>query len=462
VGGGWLLDHLGVTATSAGMAATGVMTAGLLWWSAARSISARKGANREQRIRAEFEASQQALKDVLAAVQEGVLRVRWTTQQVENGEARTVFPPLTARRRTGDTGLDAVNAVKQALEESCHSVIAAATHQHRMLNDQAELAEIFKSLAPRLQSLVNRSIAVISEIELNIEDPELLAAVFRVDHLLTQLRRDAESLAVLGGTTPSRDSAPVMVITAVRRAVAEIPEYARVRVGPTHLSAALPGYVSPNLVHLLAALMENATDFSSDRVEVFVHQAGAGIAIEVLDRGTGMSQEKREALNRLLAAPETEDPRARLREGKIGLLVAALLAKRHRITIELGPNIVGGTRAVAVIPPELLVSPDVQPDDMVQRTQPPSPAGPPRPIPASSPPAPAQLPGRTPRHPGVDTGPAATVQDGRPALPRRGQAEKRLPPPAQHVPPGPATSSLMANFRAGRTREDEPGPPPSA
>jgi signal transduction histidine kinase len=312
LGGGWLLDQLEVVPTTAAVVTAGAATGALLWWSAVRSLSARRNG---ARLRVEHEASLRALGEVIAAAKKGKEAVAWTSKQVEEGKVHTELRPPTVHPRTGDASVDAVSAVTEALEESWQAVIKAARHQDRGLNHQAELAEIFTSIAPRLQSLVNRSLSAITEVERDIEDPELLHAVLRVDHLLAQIRRDAESLAVLGGSTPSRDSAPVLVVTAVRRAVAEIPEYARVRVGQTDLRAAVPGYVSPSLVHLLAAVMENATDFSRDKVEVFIHQAGAGIAIEVLDRGTGMSQGKREALNRLLAAPDAEDPRTQLREG---------------------------------------------------------------------------------------------------------------------------------------------------
>ncbi|RNG37365.1 ATP-binding protein [Streptomyces botrytidirepellens] len=466
MGSGWLLDNLDVLPTPVAIAASGATAAGLLWWAAARSRGARRNMARGEEIRTERDAYLRALNAVVIATDKGRQAVRWAAEQAAQGAAHTGFSPPAARPRTGDVRVDAVALLEHAFQESWQTVMAAAAHQHQKLNDQAELAEIFKSIFPRLQSLVNRNIAVISEVERDTEDPELLAKLFRMDHLLTQKRRAIESLAVLGGHTPPRDSAPVLLATAIRRAVAEIPEYQRVRVAPSqHGAAALPGYVSPNVVHLLAALMENATYFSSDRVDVFTHQAEDGTAIEVLDRGTGISQRKRELLNRLLAAPEAEDPSVRLREGKIGLLVAALLAKRHKITIQLGPNIVGGTQAVVVIPPELLISADVpnQNDHAAQIPQSSSPSGPARPEHATTHPEDtAELP-RQARPAPLDKARPATPpadNDSRPPLPRRGEAEKRVPPPAPQAPAGRATSGLMANFQSRIPRRDEPASQP--
>ncbi|MEU9744749.1 sensor histidine kinase [Streptomyces niveus] len=463
--GGWLLDGFDVLPTPLDIAATVAAASCTLLWTGARSLRARRGLARIGEVRGERDAALQALDEVVTAIGRGREHVRWAAEQTEQGTADRNFAPAVSPTLTGDVCTDAIALVNEAFEEAWRTVVLAATRQHQHLNAQAELAEIFKSISPRLQSLVNRSISVISDVERDIEDPELMAELFRVDHLLTQIRRAVESLAVLGGNTPPRSSAPVVLATAIRRAVAEIPEYSRVRVASSpHTAAALPGYVSPNVVHLLAALMENATSFSTDRVEVHTHETSDGIAIELLDRGAGMSQQKRESLNRLLAAPESEDPRARLREGRIGLLVAALLAKRHKITIRLGPNIVGGTQAVVLLPKELLVAHDRQPV--------PPPA---RPRPAAQVPGPGrrdymkprdddttELPRRIPAAVQSDTAPAASPgRDGsRPPLPRRGETETRIPPLVQQAPTGHATSGLMENFRSRGSAEASPEPQP--
>ncbi|MFF4755279.1 ATP-binding protein [Streptomyces sp. NPDC002514] len=470
MGGGWLLDGFDVLPTPVAVA-TAAATAGcVLWRTGARVLRARRSSARLKAVRAERDSAFQALHWVIAAVGKGRQSMRWTAEQVEQGTAHTSFPALSTPVCTGDPRTDAVALLEQAFEEARRTVVAAAARQDQKLNAQAELAEIFKSVSPRLQSLVNRSISVISDVERDIEDPELMAGVFRVDHLLAQIRREVESLAVLGGNTPSRESTPVLLATAIRRAVAEIPEYQRVRVAPyQHTAVALPGYVSPNAVHLLAALLENATGFSRDRVEVFTHQTDDGIAIEVVDRGVGMSQRKREALNRLLAAPEAEDPRVRLREGKIGLLVAALLSKRHKITIQLGPNIVGGTQAVVVIPRELLVSADMQKlsRHAAQDQCPSVPAGSARREQTPALQDTAELPGRIPAAaPDEATSAASPPHNGsRPPLPRRGATDQNIPPLAEHAPAAPtgtATGDLMANFRSRRPVGETPAPSPPA
>ncbi|MET9111634.1 ATP-binding protein, partial [Streptomyces zhihengii] len=427
---------------------------------------ARRGLMQAAEYQRERDAALRHLDDVRASISRGRAQVRWAVDQAERGVTQPGVP-MPAAPGCGFARGDAAGDLEAAFDEAWRAVVSVATRQQqqqRQLHAQAELAEVFKSIAPRLQSLVNRSLTVISDVERDVEDPELMAELFRVDHLLTQIRREVESLAVLGGSLPPRDSAPVLLATVIRRAVQEIPEYQRVRVAPSqHASAALPGYVSPSVVHLLAALMENATGFSNDRVEVHVLRTEGGIAVEVLDRGTGMTQHKRESLNRLLAQPESADPRTRLRDGQIGLLVAALLARRHKIAIRLGPNIVGGTQAVIVIPTGLLVpaeqdSQPRQPAQNPRRTAPPPP-GPLRrahTLPGAD--DTAELPRRI--RPDAAHDSATALQNAsRPQLPRRGDAEQRIPPLTAPAPAGRATGGLMASFRSRKPAETGQSPP---
>lgn len=434
VGAGWAADAFGVLSAAEGAFAATAVVGGLLAWSVARSF-----AEREER-----DAGRQTQRAVLAALDAGRADVRRLVEQVRrDGPPAEVGNRRDAPEAAGGASGDVASAVRDALAEAGCAVEQVAALAHRRLNTQAELAEITASIVPRLQGLVTRGIDAISRAEGDVEDPDLLGQLFGVDHLLTQMRREVESLLVLGGNLPSRNSPPVLIVTALRRAVGEIPDFARVRLAPDPVADAVPGYVSPNLVHLLAALMENATRFSTAPVEVHTHRTEDGVAIEILDRGTGMSPSKRDALNRLLADPESADPRARLREGRIGLLVAALLARRHSISVMLRPNVLGGTQAIVVLPWELITA--VQEPRAAAAPMPP-----PRPGPQPAVVAPAGgagLPRREPPGLAAEPPPAAEGIDRRPELPRRAPG----PPPGASAPPSPAgrpTGGLMARFRS--------------
>lgn len=215
---------------------------------------------------------------------------------------------------------------------------------------------IFVNLARRLQSLVHREIEQLDELENQVEDPDLLKGLFSVDHLATRIRRHAENLAVLGGATSHRQwSRPVNVYEALRSAVAEVEQYARVKlVRP--IDGTLKGHAVADIIHLVAELVENATTFSAPNTQVLIRVARVrtGLAVEVEDRGLGMEAHERDRFNKMLATPDQVDLDELLADGRIGLYVVSSLAHRHELTVQLQSNIFGGTQAILVVPEVLL------------------------------------------------------------------------------------------------------------
>jgi len=80
---------------------------------------------------------------------------------------------------------------------------------------------------------------------------------------------------------------------------------------------------------------------------------GHGFAIEIEDRGLGMSDEKLAEANGQLAEPLPFDP---ANTDQLGLLVAGQLARRHDIQITLRGNPYGGTTAIVLIPHTIVVA----------------------------------------------------------------------------------------------------------
>ena len=66
------------------------------------------------------------------------------------------------------------------------------------------IGEMFVNLARRNQALLDRQIEFIDELERVEEDPDQLENLYRLDHLATRMRRNAESLLVLAGSEPPR------------------------------------------------------------------------------------------------------------------------------------------------------------------------------------------------------------------------------------------------------------------
>jgi anti-sigma regulatory factor (Ser/Thr protein kinase) len=160
---------------------------------------------------------------------------------------------------------------------------------------------------------------------------------------------------VIGGAAPRRRwTKPVTVYEVLRSAIAEVEHYHRVKVVPP-VEGSLNGGAVADVIHLLAELVENATKFSPPQTQVFIRfeRVTAGMAIEVEDRGLGIPQEDQRRLNALLADPERADTEELLKDGRIGLLVVAALAHRHRVRVQLRGNVYGGTQAIVVVPKEL-------------------------------------------------------------------------------------------------------------
>jgi hypothetical protein len=143
------------------------------------------------------------------------------------------------------------------------------------------------------------------------------------------------------------------MIDVLRAAVAEVADYPRVRV-ISKSRVALAGRGVADVIHVIAELVENATIFSPPNtpVRMLGDAVGRGYAVEIEDRGLGMTSEKLAELNVSLADP----PDLNLEDSEqLGLYVAARLAKLHGIRITLRDSPFGGTTAIVLIPQDLVV-----------------------------------------------------------------------------------------------------------
>ncbi|MFE2043838.1 ATP-binding protein [Streptomyces sp. NPDC059477] len=267
-------------------------------------------------------------------------------------------PPRRRTRGTPPADADDFELLAADLA-STHDSAVACVLQAAQLSSRTgseQKLEVFVNLARRLQSLVHREIAILDDLENELEDPELLKGLFHVDHLATRIRRHAENLAVLGGAVSRRQwSNPVPMTEVLRSAIAEVEQYSRVKLVPP-VEGTLRGHAVADVIHLLAELVENATVFSAPHTQVLL-RAGlvtSGLAVEVEDRGLGMPVEEQQKMNALLADPDQVNVASLLADGRIGLFVVSQLARRHGITVRLQTNIYGGVQAVLVVPQALL------------------------------------------------------------------------------------------------------------
>ncbi|GAA1877359.1 sensor histidine kinase [Actinomadura bangladeshensis] len=252
-----------------------------------------------------------------------------------------------------------VARVGDAFTQVQHTAIETAVRESYL---RQGISRVFLNVAWRSQSLLHRQLRMLDEMERGASDPKALEDLFRLDHLTTRMRRHAEGLVILSGTSPGRGwSRPVHVEDVLRAAVAEVEDYTRVEVVVMSGQAALIGEAVADIIHLLAELIENATVFSPAPTEVLVRgEMGAnGFAVDVIDRGIGLDQSELDALNLRLSRPPEFDLAV---TDRLGLFVVARLAGRHGIRVALQPSLYGGVSAVVLIPRELIVDVD-QPED---------------------------------------------------------------------------------------------------
>jgi signal transduction histidine kinase len=246
---------------------------------------------------------------------------------------------------------DEIGQVRDAFAAVQQTAIQAAVGQARL---RQGMSEVFRNLARRSQSLLHRQLTLLDAMERRARDPQELEDLFRIDHLTTRMRRHAESLIILSGHPPARGwRNPVPLVDVLRAAVAEVEDYTRIR-ATSATGASLAGPAVGDVIHLIAELAENATMFSPPNTPVVVHGdiVGKGFAVEIEDRGLGLSDEQLEHVNELLANPPPFDPST---SDQLGLFVAGQLAKRHDIKITLRASPYGGITAIVIIPQNLVV-----------------------------------------------------------------------------------------------------------
>ncbi len=253
--------------------------------------------------------------------------------------------------RISSEGGQELAALADAFNEAQLQVVTLASDQAAI---RRNVGEIFANLGRRNQKLIARQLSFIDRLEKREQDPEILENLFRLDHLATRMRRNAESLLVLAGTeTPRTWSAPVNVGDSVRAAVAEVEQYERAEIRSLQ-AAKLRGNIASNVSHLLAELIENGLNFSPPDSVVVINGRlrDDEYVISVIDAGIGIEEDERDGLNHRLATAGAADVAP---SRYLGLFVVSRLAARHGIMVELLEGESGGTHARVTLPAELLV-----------------------------------------------------------------------------------------------------------
>ncbi|MFG1922187.1 ATP-binding protein [Cryptosporangium sp. NPDC048952] len=350
-------------------------------------------------------ATAAAVAQVNAALTESVRELVRVADAIRDGQTPDAGPPAVSVEGWPASLAELQVGVQQLLNASFGVATLTASHQP---------VGVLITLARRLQPLIHRAIKELDALENQVEDPDMLNALFQLDHLVTRARRQAESIAVLGGATARQIRKPVPVYTVLRQAIAEIEHYGRVKV-LRPVQGMVTGHAVTEVIHLIAELIENATVFSppDSRVQVQVDLVPDGLSIEIDDLGLVMPAEVRQRMNQLLTTPEALDVGEQLKDGRIGLIVVAAIARRYSIRVRLERNERGGNRALVVLPAKLLAEEPLRRQDLGPSALPPAPVAV-----AAAPSAPERLSsGAT--APGLRSAASAAPASGEPAAAQR-------------------------------------------
>ncbi|MBB4920764.1 sensor histidine kinase [Streptosporangium saharense] len=287
-----------------------------------------------------------------AAMEVAEVRLPRVMEKLRRGDPVDVAieaPPLEPLGSTAE-----VHDVAAAFDSVQLRAMQSAVEQAKL---REGVAQSFRNLARRSQSLLQRQLKLLDGMQKQAEDPAALENLFLLDHLTTRMRRHAEGLVILsGGASGRKWRSSVLMEDVLRGAAAQVEDYARVRVYPMS-GTTLVGSAVADMMHLFAEIIENATVFSPPGGEVSIRGelVGRGFAIEIEDRGLGMTPEKRVAINERLASPPEFDPSE---TDRLGFAVVGLLAARYGVNVTLRPSPYGGTGVVILLPENLLGDPE--------------------------------------------------------------------------------------------------------
>lgn len=251
---------------------------------------------------------------------------------------------------------DEVGRLAQAFNDVNATTIQVAREQAAL---RGSIAEMFVNVARRDQVLLGRQLSFIDQLERSEEDPAVLANLFRLDHLATRMRRNAESLLVLAGIDSGRRLREAMPLSdVVRTASSEIEQYDRVQL-ELDADPLMHGFNALGAAHLLAELLENATLFSEPGTPVVVQTGvdGDHVVVRIIDQGLGMSPDEITAANATIASTS---PTEALGAQRLGLFVVARLAQRlgAEVLLKRAKGELSGTAAVVRFPVALFTAND--------------------------------------------------------------------------------------------------------
>lgn len=256
-----------------------------------------------------------------------------------SGAVRTAGPavaPVAVAAPSADAAATAPSAAEAPARTRGGVTLTAGTGQSTVVRPAANLEALVTSIGHRYQSLADRQLAALSDLageDLGDgpDSPKLALAT----RLARRMRRTSKTLQVLADDPDSRETAPTANIgDVIAAAIADNDEFARIDYRSLH-PGQVDGEVVPDVVHLLAELIDNAVSSSRTNgtsVTVLGRRSSDGYILSVVDEGSGMPTNQRTVANDRVHTPPSlgqQSPAA------FGLPTVGRLAARHDITVTL-------------------------------------------------------------------------------------------------------------------------------
>jgi signal transduction histidine kinase len=273
--------------------------------------------------------------------------------QSEGGDASAEIEPI------GVNSTDEIGEVARAFDQVHREAVRLAADEAML---RGNLNAMFVNLSRRSQSLIERQLSLIDNLEQTEQDADRLSSLFRLDHLATRMRRNSENLLVLAGheAQSRRWSQPVPLVDVLRAAISEIEQYERVVLN-VQPGIQVVGQAVNDVVHLVAEIVENATTFSSEDTQVYVTGqplTSGGVLLDITDNGVGISEQEMAHANWRLDNPPVVDVAVSRR---MGLFVVGRLAARHGVRVRLRHAQSGGLTALIWLPESVAAPESAQP-----------------------------------------------------------------------------------------------------
>jgi signal transduction histidine kinase len=273
--------------------------------------------------------------------------------QSEGGDASAEIEPI------GVNSTDEIGEVARAFDQVHREAVRLAADEAML---RGNLNAMFVNLSRRSQSLIERQLSLIDNLEQTEQDADRLSSLFRLDHLATRMRRNSENLLVLAGheAASRRWSQPVPLVDVLRAAISEIEQYERVVLN-VQPGIQVIGQAVNDVVHLVAEIVENATTFSPEDTQVYVTGqplTSGGVLLDITDNGVGISEQEMAHANWRLDNPPVVDVAVSRR---MGLFVVGRLAARHGVRVRLRHAQSGGLTALIWLPESVAAPESAQP-----------------------------------------------------------------------------------------------------